>query len=1262
MNAEDLEPRVGVFVCECGGNISDVIDVKAVCDTARKWKDVAVVNYDRYLCSMPAQKMIIDAIREQRLNRVITASCTPRMHFVTFQSVLQRAGLNPYLLEHVNIREHCSWVHGSKKQKAMEKAISLIRGGYERSVKLEALEPTSQKCSRDVLVIGGGIAGITASLELGDTGYTVYLIDRYPSIGGNMAKLTKVFPTIDCAQCILTPKLAEVARHPKIKLLTYSEVKEVSGSPGNFVVKIVKKPKFVDEDKCTGCNKCAEVCPVTLSDEFNMGLGRRTAIYRPFPQAIPNVFTIDKRGIPPCRAACPAGVNVEGYVALIKQGKFKEAVELIRKEIPFPAVCGRVCFHPCEIECERGKVDEPLAINALKRFVADYELKGEKIAPIPKTREEKIAIIGSGPAGLSAAYDLVKRGYPVTVFESLPEPGGMLRVGIPQYRLPKEVLDAEIEYIKKLGVEIRTNIAVGKDLTIDDLLQDGYKAIFIAIGAQKNLKLGIEGEELKGVIHALDLLREVNLGRKVKLGNRVAVIGGGNVAVDAARTALRLGSKDVYILYRRSREEMPAYAPEVEEAEREGVKVQFLVAPIKILGEDGRVVAVECIRMMLGKPDESGRRRSVPIEGSEHVMELDTVIVAIGQLSDLSFLPKGVEVTRSTIVADPITLETSMPGVFAGGDVVSEPATVIDAIASGKRAAVSIDRYLRSEDLKVGRDEEARKVKEVPKEGVDKKPRQAVPLIPLSQRVGNFSEVVLGFTEDMAMKEAERCLFCGGCSECLECEKVCDPKAIIHQQEEECLEVKVGSIIVATGYELFDARKLEEYGYGVYPDVITMMDLERMTSLFGPTGGRVKRLSDGGEVTRVAIVLCAGSRDTNRAIPYCSRICCMYSLKQAYLLKEDFGLDVWVYYVDIRATGRGYEELYQRTQNAHVMFVRGKVAEIQKNNANGRLMVRAEDTALGRMTEQEFDLVALAVPMIPSTGLGELANKILVPIGEDGFIQEKHPKLDPVNSLMTGIFACGCALGPKDIRDTVSDALGAAAKASSFLSTGYVTASPEKPVVESALCDRCGFCVKVCPYNAVTWTDKRVEINPYICMGCGACVPECPRDAIDFKNSTEEQLFAQMRGVLADKGPEEYRILAFVDQTIAYAGADFLGLYRTEYPTETRIIKVPSTAILSLKHLLYAFAAGADGIAIIEGQHDIDERFMKQRIQKFMPSLEDHGIESVRIWYSLVMLPAYKKMAGIFSELAFMIQDLGPVSEETRSAIKQKLNLSPAET
>ncbi len=459
----------------------------------------------------------------------------------------------------------------------------------------------------------------------------------------------------------------------------------------------------------------------------------------------------------PCSHTCPAGVDVPRYIRFISQGQFDQALAVIREKIPFPSVCGRVCPHPCEAKCRRGLLDDSIAIRVLKRFAAErgnglWKMRA-KIAP---ATGKQVVIIGSGPAGLTAAYYLAKRGHTVTVFEALPEPGGMMRYGIPEYRLPREVLTEEIEEIRNVGVDIRTNAKIN---SLDGLFAGGYNAIFLAIGAHQGAKLRIEGEDSPEVMEGISFLREINMGNKVRVGNRVAIIGGGNVAIDASRNALRLGAKEVTIIYRRTRTEMPASEEEINEAIHEGVKIEFLAAPIRIERKDS-VVELICIHMKLGAVDTSGRRRPVPIEGSEFSSSFNTVIAAIGQMPetpDQFGLPLG---RGNTFQVDTYTLATGREAVFAGGDAVTGPATVIEAIAAGRQAAISIDKYLGGKgviDEKLAPPEELEALPEID-EG--EKHRLPIPTLPLGERLGSFAEVELSLSEELAIEEATRCLRC----------------------------------------------------------------------------------------------------------------------------------------------------------------------------------------------------------------------------------------------------------------------------------------------------------------------------------------------------------------------------------------------------------------------------------------------------------------------------------------------------------------------
>jgi len=468
----------------------------------------------------------------------------------------------------------------------------------------------------------------------------------------------------------------------------------------------------------------------------------------------------------PCQHTCPVELDIPGYASLIKEGKFAEAYCLIKQRNPFPSICGRVCHHPCESKCNRAQIDEPVAIRDLKRFVADYAFNsGVKYAPkIKEGGKERVAIIGAGPAGLSAAWDLALEGYKVTIFETLPVAGGMMAVAIPEYRLPKAILGKEIQEIEDLGVEIKLNTPVDD---IESLLKDGYKAVFIATGAHKGTKAGIPGEELEGICDAIEFLRDVNLGREVSVGKKVAVIGGGNSAIDSARVALRKGAEEIHVFYRREKKDMPAVPEEIEDAEKEGINFHFLVNPARILGEDGKATGLECIRMELKEFDRSGRKTPRPIEGSKYVVDIDMVVEAIGQRPDTSFIKNGnIETAKSgAVMTDRRTLATGREGVFAGGDAVTGPQTVIEAIAAGQRAASSIRRYLHGEELsplveRNGYEPIAYSSEPPSEEETKEKPRVRTSEIDMGIRKTSFKEVTLPYSPDEAREEASRCLRC----------------------------------------------------------------------------------------------------------------------------------------------------------------------------------------------------------------------------------------------------------------------------------------------------------------------------------------------------------------------------------------------------------------------------------------------------------------------------------------------------------------------
>jgi NADPH-dependent glutamate synthase beta subunit-like oxidoreductase len=507
---------------------------------------------------------------------------------------------------------------------------------------------------------------------------------------------------------------------------------------------ITKNPKtgivLVDGDKCNGCN------------------------------AVKGKSGVEKQETSLCKVGCPAHIDVQGFVSLAVKGKFQEALQLIKLASPFPSICGRVCPHPCESECYRDQIDKPVAIHAIERFLGDLDLKAKKryMPEIKAKKKEKVAIIGSGPAGLTCAYYLAQEGYKVTIFEKAKVLGGMLTAGIPSYRLPRKVVENEIEMIRNMGVTMKTGVEVGKDKTIAQLRKDGFKAFFIAIGAQESVRLGVPGEDLDGIYQGLDYLRQLNLGKTVRLGEKVAVIGGGNVAIDAVRSARRLGSEKAFILYRRGLEEMPSTPEEIKQCREEGVPIKTLAQPVRFISNNGngRVKAIECVKMRLTEPNESGRRKPELIPGSEFTVKVDAVITALGQESDWCCLTPECACTLTdwgTMKVDPLTLQSEDPDIFTGGDAARGPKTVIEAIADGRQAAISIDRYLGGQSLRLARDIQLKAIEEPQRGKYDRAARAQMPHLDPKKRAKNFSEVQKGLTKRVTVQEAKRCISCGTC-------------------------------------------------------------------------------------------------------------------------------------------------------------------------------------------------------------------------------------------------------------------------------------------------------------------------------------------------------------------------------------------------------------------------------------------------------------------------------------------------------------------
>lgn len=937
--------------------------------------------------------------------------------------------------------------------------------------------PQSETLTGAVMVVGGGIAGMQASLDLADQGFKVYLVEAKSAIGGKMAQLDKTFPTNDCAMCTISPKLVETGRHPNIEIMTNTQVLDVTGQAGDFSVTVLHEPRYIDTTKCIACGDCVKVCPIVIPDTFNEGLSERRAAYKLYPQAVPNAYAIEKRGIAPCRDACPAGQRAQGYIALIREGRWEDALRVIKLDNPFPGICGRICNHRCETACNRGQVDEPINIRMLKRFVTD-KVYGESRQPIEpleiKYPDQRVAIIGAGPCGLTAAQDLIHQGFPVSIFEAMPVAGGMLRLGVPEYRLPTEIIEREVADIVDLGIELNLNTQINN---LDDLFEEGYSAVLIAVGAHEGIRLPIPGAELEGVMINTHFLRDVRLGKydqtekgeKSALGKHVLVLGGGNVAIDVARSAVRLGSQ-VSLACLESREEMPAHSWEIDAAEAEGVQIYAGRSFEKILADGNQHVSgVECMQVSSFSFDEVGRLNVEKIPDSIHIIDCDTVIFSVGQRAGLAFIPDdaGVGLTeQKTIAINPNTFAATRPGVFAAGDTVSGTAFVIEAVASGHEAAESIIRYLSGEQLErppkpplpVVHLSEGEIQDRMARGEIELQGRVPVPELTVAERSDNFAEVEGGYDDSSAQLEAARCLACGICSECMSCTFACGVDAIDHDMPPRQEMINVGAMILAPGYQTYRAELSEEFGLGRYPNVVTSLQYERLLSASGPTKGHIQRPSDNKNPKRIAFLQCVGSRDQSH--DYCSSVCCMYAAKEAIMTLEhamtearqgkgDGNVTCQVFFMDTRAYSKGYEEYYHRAEKKYgVKYTRCRLSEVKEDPRTNNLKVRYSTPYESQddLIEEEFDLVVLSVGMEISETVKQLSQKLDVELNEYGFC--RTTLFDPLQTSRDGIFVAGPFREPKDIPETVIEASGTAAEAARLLAPArYTLASkPEYPI------------------------------------------------------------------------------------------------------------------------------------------------------------------------------------------------------------------------
>ncbi|MEW6515598.1 MAG: FAD-dependent oxidoreductase [candidate division FCPU426 bacterium] len=889
----------------------------------------------------------------------------------------------------------------------------------------------------DALIVGAGTSGMEAALTLGDMGHRVLLVEKEPSIGGKTILLSKVFPTLDCASCISTPKMAATAHHPNVTLMVSTEAEAVEKNDGRFRIRLRHRATSVHPDLCTGCGQCETACTVAVPDQYNYGLAARRAAHIPFPQAIPKKAVIEKEGSAPCHRACPAGVHASGFVSLVRSGKYREGFLLHLEDAPLVGVLSRACYAPCEGECTRTDLEGAVNIRAVKRFMSDryYADHPEpEYGPPAERLNTRVAVVGSGPAGLAAAFYLARQGHGVTIFESQPEPGGMLRYGIPAYRLPREVVDRDIRNVTALGVEIKTNAKVE---SLAALQGQGFDGVVVAVGGQVPRIVPLAGVERVDQDDCMNFLSH-SQSKQAEIRNRhVVVIGGGNVAMDVARSAVRLGAAAVSVLCLECRADMPAHPFEVVEAEEEGVNFHPASVTNRIFsGPEGPLlefVQIHSFQMVEGKPSY----QTMP--GSERQIRADVVIMAVGLAPSTLPFRGEVELNRNqTIRADEETLETSRPLVFACGDAVMGPAIIVKSIGQGKRAAHYLDLKLKQQPLApaawMALPEAADKVAVLKNEkGAPRREPAAQRMKTPKERVASFEAYEGALTEAEARSAAGRCLDCAVCSQCLECVRVCPANAVDFGIRPRMEQVTASAVILAGGFEILDPAAKPLLGFGRYPDVLSAPQMDRLLAPTRPFNG-VLRPSDGREPEHIAMVLCSGARDHTVCNPLCCRIGCMYALKQAQLLMGALPLaEVTIYYIDIRAFGKGYDEFFEQARGMGVKFAKGKVVRIEEKPGGG-LLLHYEDMAAGAGPKTaEHDLAVLSVGLQPNRALLDRLGALRPETDEQGYVREAGGMTDPAATNVEGLFVAGAFPGGRDIPDAVLHAAATATQAARYL-------------------------------------------------------------------------------------------------------------------------------------------------------------------------------------------------------------------------------------